>query len=519
MKKYKLISLGLLLAGFVGLTSCDDAPVTALPQENPQGPVLEGFSGATATLSSTLSSGINLDNLINSGTESIQAFTVSAGSSGLNASDIWGEFEISGSSSFSPSFVFDAENGMISVADLAEAQSEIFGKAPGVKTVYYRIPLYAKVNGTDYRVGGLDSYGAVGSFNSQSVDPGFSIDSHYYIIGVEGWDPATNCTELSHSSASPYDDPVFTFSVTTESGFWWKLVSEAVYESTQSPGFNADTDFWPLLIGVEVDGDESLTGELIYSNAQSGHIVPGTWTMSFNLKDNTYWIEGKPLFNEGQPWSPAGIYFRGGMNDWGTPTTDEFLYTDNVDNGNYVNPFATISSGVEFKIADTGWSNPNLGSTGELTFGEPYALEDNGGNIVMTQDFVGYALLLDNSGSWTVTMNTFESAITGETSGIYLRGGMNDWGTSSDYEFVTTSCAGVFELAGVAISAGTEFKIADEGWGPINLGGSDVDFTTNVAYALFDGAGNLSLSQDFSGTIRLVYISEVNKYFVYLLTD
>lgn len=514
--------MGLLLAGFAGLTSCDDAPATSLPQENPQGPVLEGFTGATATLSSTLSNGINLDQLLSSGTETLNAFSVSAGASELEVSQIWGEFEVAGSELFNPSIIIDNNNGVISVADLAAAQKELFGNAPGVKTVFFRIPLFATVNGTDYRIGSLDYYGGEGIFASQSVDPGFTIQSHYYIIGTGSWDPMTDCVELNHSSASPYDDPVFTFSVTTESGFWWKIVPQNVYEETLQPTFNADTDFWPFLIGTENDGDEALEGILVETNAQSGHLVPGTWTMSFNMKDYTYSISGSPLHTEGVAWDLSGIFLRGGFNGWGEPVSSEFVYTDNVDNGIYVQPYATIPGGDEFKIADSGWSNPNLGSNGsDFELNTAYALVDNAGNLSMPEDFTGWSYLTKTDGEWAVIMTPFMPATAGEESGIFIRGDVNGWADDSAWEFQSTDLANVWTIENVTLPAGN-FKVADTGWGPINMGATnDLQLVPDAPYALFNdgGSGNIYLDADFTGTIRLVYIDKVDKYFLYLLTE
>lgn len=90
-------------------------------------------------------------------------------------------------------------------------------------------------------------------------------------------------------------------------------------------------------------------------------------------------------------------------------------------------------------------------------------------------------------------------------SGIYVRGGMNNWGNdglTAAYEFVTTSEANVYSLEYIEIPAGVEFKIADKDWGTVNLGGS-APIAFGAKYDLEAGGGNLKLTDNFKGSITL----------------
>ncbi|MCM1293924.1 MAG: SusE domain-containing protein [Bacteroides sp.] len=96
-------------------------------------------------------------------------------------------------------------------------------------------------------------------------------------------------------------------------------------------------------------------------------------------------------------------------------------------------------------------------------------------------------------------------------SGIYLRGGMNDWGSPAEYEFLTTEEANVYAIASVTIAADVEFKVADANWAAINFGGTCGEVTTISANEAFElntdpangGPGNLKFDKNFTGRVTL----------------
>lgn len=100
----------------------------------------------------------------------------------------------------------------------------------------------------------------------------------------------------------------------------------------------------------------------------------------------------------------------------------------------------------------------------------------------------------------------------GLPTGIFLRGGMNNWGNdpgfdvNSPWEFLTTTEAGVYLISDAEIPGGTEFKVADMAWGDVNAGYSSGDIQLEVPYTLQNGnnAGNLTCPTDFMGDVQLV---------------
>lgn len=119
----------------------------------------------------------------------------------------------------------------------------------------------------------------------------------------------------------------------------------------------------------------------------------------------------------------------------------------------------------------------------------------------------GQDLTLPFEGNYTITydfknMTVTAKASEGESEGpkeIYLRGGMNDWGTTDKFEYNATDDS--YSWTGT-IEAGVEFKIADGNWGTVNYGFSDalsISDPTTIEL-VYDGA-NMKLNTAFTGTV------------------
>lgn len=106
-----------------------------------------------------------------------------------------------------------------------------------------------------------------------------------------------------------------------------------------------------------------------------------------------------------------------------------------------------------------------------------------------------------------ITISYLAIWLPGNPTGLYLRGGMNEWGSPDEWEFKTAAEDYSYEITDVTISAGTEFKVADSSWGPINMGAGDQGsvVTPGVPYTLNagDNPGNLSVTADFTGRVYL----------------
>lgn len=109
--------------------------------------------------------------------------------------------------------------------------------------------------------------------------------------------------------------------------------------------------------------------------------------------------------------------------------------------------------------------------------------------------------------------------VPGQPTGIFLRGGMNEWGAPAEWEFLTTDVANVSRIEYCKIPKGTEFKAADGNWASINLGNSGAEFKVNEPYELLldPNPGNLVMPVDFAGSVTLTF--KAGKYTILFECD
>jgi hypothetical protein len=79
---------------------------------------------------------------------------------------------------------------------------------------------------------------------------------------------------------------------------------------------------------------------------------------------------------------------------------------------------------------------------------------------------------------------------------VYLRGGMNGWGTADELVY---QGAGVYSVDITVSGGATEFKVASEDWATINLGNPDDALTNTVT----EGVGKVLGSSNNNLMIEL----------------
>lgn len=106
--------------------------------------------------------------------------------------------------------------------------------------------------------------------------------------------------------------------------------------------------------------------------------------------------------------------------------------------------------------------------------------------------------------------------VSGVPVNIYLRGGFpdaSDWGAVPQYQFVTGPEENTWVTNTITIPAGTEFKVADSSWGPLNAGagsaGSNVVPNTPLVIDNGDNPGNLMMTEEFTGIAHLSFVKGV----------
>lgn len=186
--------------------------------------------------------------------------------------------------------------------------------------------------------------------------------------------------------------------------------------------------------------------------------------------------------------------------------------------GNYV--FTLVGSDMKISTVNgTTWDEFNTGGVqlaDGATFsiagvtavgGQTLALEtsDNPGNITPPA-----------KATYTVTVKGDLSEINLFTTdklsvpALYVRGGMNGWGTGDEWELTTKDYVYyTFNAEGAtAFTAGEEFKFADADWGAMNYGGDGdgpIEITPDPEEKTIvkSNGNNFALTEDFEGLVLL----------------
>lgn len=490
MKKLSILLLG--MAGLIA-TSCDDKIEPSMPQQNPQQPILtvDDISSEKAGVLAT-EAVIDLENYNEAGAM-IPVMKLVKADSMPNGATVSYKLEISPNEDFSRSIVLNTEDGegdnagtyFVSAEAWNDAHVSLFGKSPKEKTAYYRVPVYIDLDGSNYRLNGLDYYAATGTVKETCFDLGFVIEDHYYFMSNSTtWDfaDAKNYAFEHPADVSVYDDPVFKikFEVTQAQidanggGSWWKIAPESA----------VDAQNWDGLYGTEVNGDESLSGHLFgpSKDVQSGKLTqPGKYELTINMEAMTYSFELK--------LQPDVLYTPGDTNGWNQLASAWLGLSKGAYYG--VSPLATSG----FKIcAEPKWDNATdygAVSTDPALSGD-LVLGQGGANINAGENGVYWIKVDFDPANYQMTKYQLT-----KINRVGVIGGFAASGWGSDVE-MTTADEGKTWTAEITFADGDEFKIRfNESW-DYNLGG-------NMDALLFD-EGNVKVEKggDYVMTLSLL---------------
>lgn len=451
----KIKYLFLLPVIAAALTGCDDIEYSdAKPVENPQLPGIT-TSDFTVTPSSQIQAGLNLDALVSdaynkptNGEYLVPLYSVACSAELPEGAVISGGFEVAKEEDFANPLSLDnlvVNDGVVSapLTEILMAHSAMFGRNPAPHTVYYRIPIYVTVDGAQYRIGdeGGNSYFCNGnSFQEVGVDPGFTVESTYYLLGTDG----DTLVEFNHSeNIDAYDDPVFTLDVKYNNPGTWQVVPASAAGS-----LNASQIYGP-------ESPNAMSGKLVLG-AQPGVISdPVKYSFSINMETLTYSIEVVNV--------PEWLATPNDSQGWDGGTSQHLALYDN----NTFLGYAWFGGEWGGKImTDAGiW----CGIDSPMTYNEATGVwsgvldVDGGGNI---NEGVGPELYFFNVNwdSLEIKMTTINS--------IGVVGSNNGWDADAPVALVPDNDRHLTWKGNVTFAAGDEFKfIANTGWG-IELGGS-----------------------------------------------
>ena len=443
MKLKYLFALPILATA---LTGCDDIEMSdAKPVENPQLPgiTVEDFR---VTPGAALSGTMDLDALSASTTDPdnymLDLYTIEVLTEDLPESAVLsGGLQLADNAGFDNPFNVDnitVSDGVASVplSSLLYIRSQMFGKDPRPYTVYYRIPVYVTVNGGQYKIGTRDSYFCNGnSFTQEGVNPGYTVEEAYYLVGAEGNTCAT-AVKFNHSEYNIYDDAVFTVTVKFGAGNTsWQVVPESVYKASNGGVPDAAKCYGPA-DAAALSGTLNLGGKGTLN-------ADARYDFSINLSTLEYTVKEVADFDY--------LYTPGGSNGWNQEQSQMLSTTDHENYSGYV----YLNGDFKFTSAPN-WDGINYG------LGNKEGTLSTAGDNIPSPN-AGLYWVEVNINALTYTLTPIET--------VSMVGGFNGWNEKEGVQ-LTPSEDFLTWTGTLTLTESNEWKFCmNNSWNP-NLGGT-----------------------------------------------
>ncbi|WMS86951.1 alpha-1,6-glucosidase domain-containing protein [Pleionea litopenaei] len=211
------------------------------------------------------------------------------------------------------------------------------------------------------------------------------------------------------------------------------------------------------------------------------------------------------------PYGDTVAYIRGDMNGWSTD--DPVTYQGN---GIYRTSI-TLTGGqaYSFKFASEDWSTVNFGAQSAaeaaVTVDTDKTLYRTNDNLSITVPTTGsYFFEIDASDPEAPVLHVRNTDVFAGTS-IYVRGGINGWGTASE---LVHQGDGIYKVI-VDVGANTgaqEFKIASADWATVDIsyGDGSAQVTEDEVKLLGPGAGLANMTMDFAVSGEYTFILDAS---------
>jgi hypothetical protein len=458
----------LMAALAFGFTACEDDDTNALPQSNPQEPLMtvEGVSvapGIAVTEGAT-----DLLATATAGEKIAVLQVVEAANLPANA-ELEFVMQISKSEDYSTSQeVATVVTDNVVYVDPIEWQAAHLaemGKNPKAQTTYLRFAAYA-VNGTSsVRLGGPDYYIGQGSLSVTPYPAEIFIDEAYY-LEVNG-----EVVEQFGHSGDVYDNPVFVLKLDVSvdevmNGWEWRVLSKSYVDG--------NTEKERTVFAPADDFVESTEGDLVTNvegvEPQAGILVQdGLRLLTVNVETLSFAFTS----------AVENLYTPGDANGW-NQTASQMLYTN--DYVNYMGYAVLAPGGFKFTNAPD-WNHTNYGDGGEAGM---LSTDGGAGNLTVPE-----------KGLYWCSVDI--GALTYSTTQVVSIGVIGDatpagWDADTDL----TSEDFLVWKGTVALKGSGELKFrANDGW-DINLGGDVNNLSAGGANIPTPGEGNWEVTLDLS---------------------
>lgn len=382
-----------------------------------------------------------------------------------------------------------SNEGYVETSELQSTITTAYNKKPVAREFKAHVYSDAMVDGQAMLVD-------AGEFSVVATPKAPFISRAYYFIGnFNDW--TTDVNELvkykfSHSDADVYDDPIFTFTVTTTSADqYWKII----------PQENIDAnDVWAQgVLGVKENGSTDTEGTLVTDDPQAGKFAdPGTYVITLNMLDYTYSIVKADSY-----------YMVGGVYGWNAEAASKLAFY--CDGGSVASITTQWTGDANLKI----WNRDNIGNWnaawGSLTDGETKAEGDltnnNAQAFVCPEKGAYYTLTIDMAAkkySWMKLED--QNPKTFNT--VSIIGAFNNWNGDVDME----QTAKHNWYLRHTFSAGTELKFrSNHDWNSDNWGGQPAS-VAGMIYTAKAGGDNINIP---AGTYD-IYFNDITGKFMFV---
>ena len=465
MKKFSIMLMAALAFGF---TACEDDDTNALPQSNPQEPLMtvEGVSvapGIAVTEGAT-----DLLATATAGEKIAVLQVVEAANLPANA-ELEFVMQISKSEDYSTSQeVATVVTDNVVYVDPIEWQAAHLaemGKNPKAQTTYLRFAAYA-VNGTSsVRLGGPDYYIGQGSLSVTPYPAEIFIDEAYY-LEVNG-----EVVEQFGHSGDVYDNPVFVLKLDVSvdevmNGWGWRVLAKSYVDG--------NTEKERTVFAPADDFVESTEGDLVTNvegvEPQAGILVQdGLMLLTVNVETLSFAFTS----------AVENLYTPGDANGW-NQTASQMLYTN--DYVNYMGYAVLAPGGFKFTNAPD-WNHTNYGDGGEAGM---LSTDGGAGNLTVPEKGLYWCSVDIGALTYSTTQVVSIGVIGDATPG--------GWDADTDL----TSEDFLVWKGTVALKGSGELKFrANDGW-DINLGGDVNNLSAGGANIPTPGEGNWEVTLDLS---------------------
>ncbi|WP_333607707.1 hypothetical protein [Arsukibacterium sp.] len=218
-----------------------------------------------------------------------------------------------------------------------------------------------------------------------------------------------------------------------------------------------------------------------------------------------------PLFTviPGKPLGNVAVFIRGSLNGWGAPASDEIQYDDASRTYSVLYGLEASENAYQFKFASEDWSTVDLGYAA-------FDMSEDDNAIPLTNVGGNIGIVVDKSSSYLFELNYAAARPVLKVSElpIYIRGGMNSWGSANQLMFRTSSVDNTNESGHVYSSTimlaadNVFFKVATDDWATINLGAPTDDglaISVGQEVELFSTNGNLSINPAMAGEYNFIF--------------